>query len=474
MAYLGAYMRHSLIILLIIGLLASFGPPLAAQDGPSDTVFFGWQDTTGELLAYSPAGATASLLTIDLTFPPRAWRLSESRALAVLSTAADTGVYELSLDGARRLDSGPNVARFLSLDLRIVAQAPGQVVLAATQGAFAVGLLVDLLDGDVTLLSGESYILPDNWRFTPENVIQLRYISRNNREENTWALRERDIITDEETVLHTFEAPFPVFSASADGLHWVYRTTTADGFVYTRILPDGTAETLDEFPPGEAVPVQYTAYGETLWRYETPCPADCTLSATPLAGGDVVSYPAPALPGGSRNFLARPTPERVLIRVDAAFWLLEADTPPRALGRVDGETLTTDGRLTDGRWLLAAVPEGLTLFDLTAADPAAPLVPPVSMGAVAIPVITPVGVIVLGAVAEVPALRYVPGDAAWALLPQNEAGFFIRPLGDGTVLYAQTREADGRPAGIYRYNPADGVYILVLQNIFPLSVQPVP
>ncbi len=467
-------LRCALIICLVVAFVV---PGVAAQEGPSDRVFFGWQEADNTLYAYNPRGETAPLLTLDLTFPPRAWRLSESRALAVLTdTQAGIGVYELSFEGARRLTDGPNVARFLSLDVTLAALSDGYAVLQAVEGAFAVGLLVDLGGGTVELLGGETYAPLDNWRFNAGNVSRLRYLSRNNRESNEWTLRERDLASGEETDLHSFESSFPVISASADGDVWIYRMPgAAGGVTYTRIGPDGSAEplTITATTP-EAVP-QRAIYANQRWAYETPCAAECVLTAAPLeAAPDAVGtdYAAPPLPGGPVAFLARPTPERVLVQVESAFWLLQAEGVPIPLGGLDGRLLDGDTRVTDGRWLFAAVPEGLTLFDLSAETPSAPVIPAGDFSGRVATTFTPRGLLVSSFDDPRQTVLYAPGAQTTAQLPHAEGDFYLNPLADGTVLYAQTREAAGRPAGIYRYNPADGVFILVLEGLFPLQLAP--
>jgi hypothetical protein len=462
------------LLLCIILLFSMTVLPAGAQE-PVETWYFGWDNETGNLVAYNLVGGNAPLLTIDPDIQPNGWRLAPDRGLALLSVNGVMGLYQLSPQGATALTAEPAAEALLGLPLIIKDYQAPYVVLVAQESAYGAGILVDLENNTAQALSGEVFSPMDTWRFNADGTL-LRYLSRETRESDIWSLWERTLASGDELKLYELTSGFPIIQGDAGGDSWLYRVLEPETRVltYTLIFADGTAQELasEVIPEAiEVIPV-YQYFEDNLIVYSAPCAADCSIEERPIAGGTPQTFPIAKITVPQLLPIRQVSPTRLLVFIENTYWLLEAGQPATSLGQFSAVQMApmNNSISSYAPLLLTIENDQLTLWNLETATAvwqgAANTFNQVFYG--------PGGAVVMQFGSDPVATFYRASDSQVVELPPSEFGQYFEPLADGTVLYFQGREGDGRPAGIYRFNPADGAYILIVQNLFPLFLQPIP
>jgi hypothetical protein len=314
-------------------------------------------------------------------------------------------------------------------------------------------------------LNGETYTPLDNWRFSADGT-RLRYLSRQDRDSQEWSIWERDLASGDERGIHAFASPFPVIQASGTGDQWLYRTLQDNQMIYTVVLSDGSSQVLAQVPvnnPADPMTV-YQLYRDNLLIYTAPCLNACTIESRPLAGGSAVVFNLSSIPAPQVEPLAIG-----VVFIQDSFWRLDA-AGVLFLGRYQGGTFTqSPAELVspDGTWVTATDDAGniqvrsVQTGNAGLSIPAAPRVR-VRYGT---------NGILLTSEEPTRTHLYRFSDGLTAELPHNGGDFYTEVLPDGTIFYVLTAPSGERPAGIYRYNPADSAFILVAQDLFPLELK---
>jgi hypothetical protein len=465
-------------LLFLLALLASpLFHPSPTQAQTAETWYWAWENETGQLLAYTYTGANTPLLLIEPDIRPKAWRLGPDRALAVLSVNGAVGLYELGAGASQAFSPRGGAEGLLPAvnDLAALSPDGAYAVLVAQDGAFQAGLLVDLAAKTVEALSGEAFSTgADNWRFSADSS-RLRYFSRAERESTEWALWDRDLAGGDELRVTSFSSDFPAMRASADGEAWIYTELQTEPRLLRHVLvrvSDGSVTTLAQQAVSDPI-TTYTDYlllGSTELRFSAPCSANCRFEQLDLSGNLIAFYDLPQISSPQVRPLAEVDIAHILALIDNTYWLLDNTQVSQALGTFDGTRAAGDPAdwvSPDRQHTLGLLPgDSLGLWNLGNGEQL--WTGPAGQG---------IGVVYseLGAVItqdrQVKSLAYRWADGASFDLPHLAGDYYGEWLNDGTVVYVQTREAAGRPAGIYRYNPADGAFILMLQNYTPLLGQ---
>jgi hypothetical protein len=431
--------------------------------------YYGWKFETGELFAYDLAGNTVPLLTIDVDIQPRGWRLDGERALAVLSVGGVTGLYILSSTGAQQVVPTLGAEAILPEVTRLAARSDPYVILVAESGAYGIGLLVNLARNLMEPLNGETYTPLDNWRFSADGT-RLRYLSRQDRDSQDWSIWERDLASGDERGIHSFASPFPVIQASGTGDQWVYRSLQGNQMIYTVVLSDGSSQILAQVPvinPADPMTV-YQLYRDNLLVYTAPCAEACSIEARPLAGGSAAVFALSAIPAPQLEPLTT-LPDGLVVFIQDTFWRLNT-AQVVSLGIYSAAVFTQPPAelvSPDGAWLAALTPDGNVHIVSTATGTAALSVPAGNRMQVHYDTH---GVLVTSEDPRRTTL-YRLSDGLTAELPHTGGDFYTEILPDGTVFYVLTAPVGERPAGIYRYNPTDGAFILAAQDLFPLILE---
>jgi|GEM_PF-4523982 len=464
-------MRRFAVLMLIITFLASLilMPATAthAQAIPA-TWYYGFDATSGQLIAYDLTGQQTPLLTIDPDIQPQAWRLDADRMLAVLSSNGQVGVYVLTPTAAQIVNPIGNVSAVLPEVRTLAASSSPYYVLVAEQGAFATGLLVDLTLNQVRLLTGETFAPLDNWKFSTD-ATTLRYLSRESRDSNTWQLINLTLADGQESVLHNFDTSFPVVSVAANGDIWLYRILIENVLYYTTIFQDGSNQILAQEPFVDANTsfANYQIFGDSLLVFTAPCATDCIIEQRPLIGGSPQNYALPEITSPQVQSLARISDTQILVLIDQAIWLLDGAAGATALGQYTGATLELQPQnlvSPDGQWLVSSNGAGAVQVWFV---PTASLAYEGAFGRLQDAIFTAEGVLLSQFEPRQTVYhRYDTGEQA--ILPHSSGDFYFATTPDGNVLYAQTIATD-RAVGIYRYDPASGAYTLLVENLFPLG-----
>lgn len=459
-------------LLLLLCLLLTVASPATAQS--NEQWFFAWDNESGALVGYTVTGNIVPLLTIDPDFPSQAWRIAPDQALALVSTGGGVGLYRLTPSGATAIAPQLGTETILSQISYLAAYRDPYAVLIASDGAYSTGLLVNLTAGTIEPLTGESYALLNTWKFSADGTT-LRYISRPDREATTWSIWERELASGNELGIYTFESPFPAIQTTPDGEQWLL-SELAEGprrQVYTAINADGSTRVVDEIAlddPSQPLAV-YSLLGNSQLSFAAPCSTDCTYTQLDLAGNPIATYAVANIPSAAVLPLGGIDAAHVLVLADNIFWRLDAAQAGQNVGRYDAlQLLSLSSALQspDGRWLVSSDGVGgIQLWDLVSGQA---VFQRAAMGGVTVRY-SEAGIIISAAVAPQSAVLYRYADSQLVELPASPNGFFMEALNDGTLLYTQGAEGEGRPAGIFRYNPADGAYILVGLNVFPLLVR---
>jgi WD40 repeat protein len=465
-------MTRNLLACLLIVLLGLMSLAPSHAQSP-DTWYFAWDNESGALFGYTLTGNSAPLLTIDTDFRSVAWRVDSSQALALLSVGGQVGLYRLSPEGAQPISADLGAQNLLPQVSQVAARFDPYWVLLASDGPYSIGLLLNTANLTIEPLTGESYLPIDGWKFSQDGQA-LRYLSRADRESSTWNLWQRELSSGNELGLYSFESPFPVIQAAQYGEQWLLSEVLESPRrqVYTAINADGTSRVVDEVAlDGANALTVYGMIGSTELRFSAPCNADCRYEQLDLAGNPMGVYSVPSIPSSAVISLGGVDQNRLLVLADNTFWLLDNAQVGQALGLYDGVQLLLPPhqlRSPDGRWLVTADGAGgVRLWDLIAGQV---VLERPSMNGVSV-AYSSAGVLVRAEADPASTWLYRVADSQSSELPRATNGFFSEVLADGTILYTQAAEAEGRPAAIYRYNPSDGAYILVALNAFPLLMQ---
>jgi hypothetical protein len=458
--------------MMLVVLSASKG--LHAQS-PGEIWHFGWDNDTGAMVAYTSAGTVQPLMSIDVDVPPVGWRMGPDRALVIVSSGGVRGLYQFTSGGATPVQPVFGAEVILPQLSEMVAFNGQYAVLMAQSGAFGVGALVDLNGNTIELLSGEVLIPIENWRFSADGTT-LRYISREARDSDIWNIWERNLTSGDERNIFSITSAFPIIQPNPDGSLWLYRVLQSEprAMIYTTIFGDGTSQVLAQVdvPPPESL-APFTTYqiaGQNLLVYDAPCEGACVIESRPLAGGSPQAFALTRIASPQITLRAQVDASRLVVQIDDAFWLLTAGAEAALLGSFSAVNVFTPPEnliSPDNQWLF--VLNGPTQYRLWH----------VATGNVAIEGEVGQGVEVVHGIAGTIINQIEPNTSIFYRyqdgqrfdLPLSEADFYVDSLADGSLLYAQTREADGRAPGVYRYDPASGVYTLLVNNLFPLRLR---
>lgn len=463
---------RKLVFMLLVALLPAL-PTAAQQPASLETWYFGWDNESGQLVAYTPTGTVNPLLTIDLDVQPQGWRLAPDRALALLAVGGIPNLYILTPQGAQPMTAADDAAAFLTFSLRVAARQDPYLVLMAETGAFGVGLLVDQTVNTLSLLSGEVYTTLDNWRFSADGAL-LRYLSRESRDSNDWTLWERTLATGTERALYTFASPYPTIQADRTGDHWVYRDLRPDSrvLVHTVIFADGAAQALAEEAVGDPI-TTFTAFqffGDDLLVYTAPCSAACQIERRPLAGGTPQTFALSAIKSPAITPLAQVNETRLLVLIEDELWLLDSAAAGTRLGTYSAVTFATPSHnlvSPDSQWLLALdTPTTYRLWYL----PTSVIALEGEVNQAALAQFASSGVLISQFTPR-STVFYRFADGQRFDLPHNSNDFYAEALPDGTLLYVQADENAPQSAGVYLYSPDSGTTTLLVANLFPLVLE---
>ena len=321
-------MRHVFRVVLLAILFIVFGlsGSLTAQE-PAEQWQFGWENESGLFAAYNPAGTVNPLLTIDPDFPPKGWRLTADRALAVLSVQGITGLYLLMPDTIQQILPTQDAAALLAQATTLAGWQEPYAVLVAEDGAFGTGLLINFAENRVVPLSGEVLTPIDNWRFSADGQF-LRYLSRVDRDSLDWSLWERSLATGEERALHTLTSAFPTIHADRTGERWIYRTlqTESRSLIHTVVFADGTSQILAQEAVADPI-TTFTGYQlhlDGLLVFNAPCSVDCRIEQRPLAGGSPKNYALSNIISPQVQPLVQLDDNLLLVLIENTYLLLNA------------------------------------------------------------------------------------------------------------------------------------------------------
>ncbi len=433
---------------------------------PAATWYFA-QDN-GDLVAFTAEGAQQTVAP-DFGEVQIGWRFDAQTALFLSEDGDEVAhLYRATPDGAAEIvvPGSPDLS-----NLRRLLDHSGDHVLLGvfTPGLFpTMGVLVNVADGTAEVLTHRVARVA---RFDGDH---LRYVSVD--EENHWSFVERDLTGSEKRTLHTFSAPpnaSPFISANDTGTRWVFSSRDENRqLVNTLVNADGTTESLDSGTTEQ--PLAWLLSGDALISYAPLCETDCPVS---LREGDNETTFTLAEGRAGIAVLAQPAPETLVIaRAGSELLLLEAGSEPQPLGEYDPVSM-----MISGENLLS--PDGRYLFSVTETDDSPRfLVSDLLNNALVYSATGGVGTQVLwfergfvasmfGSDGEATAYFYDAGTSL--VLPNRDAGVYFDILPDDRLLYALNREAEavGAP-GIYRYDPADGTYTLLLEGARPLYTAP--
>lgn len=357
-------MRPRSVLVWWVCLLLSAGITFA-QDQATPW-FFAHDQQNGQLLAYTAAGETRTLIDGGLGARDiRGWRTGPAEALLLLEVDEALGLYRASPEGAQRIEGAPPGALDAGYHLfQVFARRGPHLVLAESlPPRYGPALLVDLAALTASPLTGQ-VVAEDATTFGFTSAGGLRYLSRTTDDSAIWSLRERDPASGAETILH--EVPVRLAGDSAyassdwDGSYWLF----GPGGAYSLLRPDASAQPLADLGEGHIARIVV----DHLLTYAPGCQEACTFTWQPLAGGEPQRYPLPILDDLTHlRILERLSESELLIAVSAgpgwafAHFIVTAAGGVTPLGgwQQDGvprtrAALGIDGTLSpDGRWLLA-------------------------------------------------------------------------------------------------------------------------
>lgn len=442
------------MLLALILLLFSFAP--AAQ--PVETWYFGLVDS--DLIAFTPAGERQTIAP-DFGEIQIGWRFDAQTALFIskdrngtdrLYRAAPEGVTEIPVPGDPDLSN-----------LRLLPAYAGDYVMLSvfTPGYFpAMGVLVNVPAASAEVLTGRVGRIA---RFDGE---LLRYASVS--DDNRWTLLERSLTSGEERAIHSFTAENntpPFFSADSLGSRWIYIMRVERQLVSTLVSADGTTEVLDSGT--QELPLGWVLVGDTLMGYSPACQSHCPV--TFQQAGETAEM---MLQDGTvaLTVLGRPSIDTLVVSTNGGdqLLLLEPDAAPRLLGQFVAVSMLISPEAIvspDDQYLFSAVEDaGITQFFVTALASLTPVYAAEDAVAVQVQWFRR-GFVASTYGRDVTASAYLYDSQQSLELPNRDAGTYFDILPDDTLLYGLNEgNAAVGAAGIYRYDPAQGSFTLLVEG----------
>jgi len=441
------------MLLALLILLFSFLP--AAQ--PAETWYFGFVDA--DLIAFTATGEQRTVAP-DFGEIQVGWRFDDQTALFMSEDSAETAhLYRATPDGATEIEvpGSPDLS-----NLRLQPAHSGDYVMLSvfTPGYFpAMGVLVNVPAASAEVLTGRVT------QFARFDGDLLRYASVNDAGD-TLTLLERSLTSGEERAIYTHAADprsAPSLAPNGDGSRWIHVERTDGQINITLVNLDGTTETLDSGTREQ--PTLWQFFEDALISYPPFCEADCTLTIH-----DGQEQTQLALPPESfiTSVLARPSPETLLVAILGGDDLLLLESAAaRSLGAFDPVSMLVSANAIlspDGRYLFSVVEQGdaaqFFVTDLARLTP---------VYAVEDAVGVQVHWFERGFIAstygrDVTATAYLYDSQMSLELPNRNEGTYFEILPDHMLLYMLNRDEEAvGAAGIYRYDPAQRSYTLLVE-----------
>ncbi len=311
------------------------------------TWYFAGNREAGSLMAYTPSDDMHLLIesgVVDV-FLSRAVRINPQTVLAHLTVDEQPGLFLLTPDAAQRLPVTDEVSSLLEDEPLFTTVSEPYAVLTLGHNPFdAEALLVDTERGTVEQLTGSILSFPPtnlSVRFSADKRF-LRYMSQETPDDFVWQIRERDLATGEERILHAIEVPerqrFPNLAIDQFGEHWLLTKidTETDTVQVLMLFNDSTLEILEEASLGQ----------QHIWQMgddylavsPLACETDCTLEVRPLDGEETITFPLPE--AIMRPILVtRLDDGRLIVAQRSQYWLLDNDGTTESLGFVRPQEL---------------------------------------------------------------------------------------------------------------------------------------
>jgi hypothetical protein len=460
-------MRYRVLFVSIMAFLLSV-LAVSAQEANVTRWYWSWNPDSSALLSYTTEGDTNTLLEAGLDGSDfQAWRISENSALAVMKVDSDEPqFYEITSDDLLPLTfTNPD---FVMEDTHWgkVGQAGDYVVLVNDVQLPAGGaLLVNLNTNTVTALPQAVAFLRYQSRFSADGRY-FRYLARDPEDDYLWTIREYKLDTNTERVIYTVEDEFfPIMTSDTYGEQWLYQHNGIATFVD---VSGEVTEVLDEMPTARQI------VDDHLFSFVATCTEDCELTWMPLSEGTLLRFTLPRMDDGFPTAIGQIDETHLLVFAGELFWLLESDGTAEAVGAWNIQRVVTP-------LMNVLSPNRRFLFALDDSDSTTYHVQDLQSGQT---------VLESDPEREYHILQIWYGDSGFIIGEDTQyfqfyrysdgqifdlgepGGIFFDAPSDQAVLYVQYRDADSRARGIYRYELESGEYVLLVEGVTPLVVQP--
>jgi hypothetical protein len=459
-------MRTLCIIMIFLCAWLS-GAAASAQEG--QRWYYGWKPESGQLFAYTPEGEVRVLLESGIADEHSAIRIDEQHAVGVFTLNGDDNrsVLYLTPDEAQPLVP--------SFDTNTFEADSPEYTLRAFTDDYALLMNSPRIPGDYGFIANfNAETIEALSEFTISSFLQqarfsedgqyLRYIGYTSESQEAWSLRERTLATGDERVLFSDEK-FPTVVSDTFGEHWLIGLRTEAGWQYNRLDTNGQSEVITEVNEENRLDVR--AFGDYLYLRDMNCTENCTITVTPAAGGDDQTFVA--LPSDNfLNPLALVNGDRLLVLnlEDDTYYTLSENQPPLPIGLYTPQNIPqpiSDTLSPDGRFLLTVFENdddmsfGVWDFsrdafvvEQTPEQFAFPFVFYGENGFLVSQGLTEFSIYD----ANTDSIAKIPSQAGvcFALLPDNDA-----------LCTVSQRDQSLEP-GIYRYNPDDESFALLVEN----------
>jgi hypothetical protein len=464
-------MRLKAVLLLLVCLCAA---AVSAQG--TTTWYYGWNPIDGQLFAYTAEGDVQMLLE-NVEEVQYITRINDENAFGVFfesDSPEEKHLYFLTPDEARPLTLTFDFADLSedAMDFALQDFTDDYALFASNYSrGGAYGLLADFEAGTVELLSDmEINNGVEQTRFS-ENGQLLRYVRFDDEERDSWSLIERTLAAGDDRIFYSGKG-YPSLIGDESGEHWLVRLPREgeENPVLPYVVVDTSGESMEVAEATSDNIIGATLFEDSIFTWSFDCQENCVVTLLPIAEGDEHVLRAPTT-GSNIIPIKRIDDAHLLVLVtdSGESYLLGEDQAPELIGSYSPENIGQPFRDTlspDGHYQLVLTGAedqlGYGVWDFDQQQFVIEDMP----DDIVFPFIfyNNSGFLVSNALRTFALYRY--DDETVIDLPEA-AGLCFDVLSDGDVL-CSTRGSETIADGIYRYDPDEDSYTLLVESGYHL------